>query len=419
MKRFLRVFNIMFTVGIKTSINLILIKVENFAVKIFTPLSIFVTKYIFTLDEIENYLKNKVTTKYVLIVMEDRYSASVINRVYNLAEYLRLEGWIVDIAKPIDLLTKIFFLDNYSVVLLQRTMINKLFERLFEITQKLKIPTIYDCDDLVFDPTHITSHRFDIKTPVQWWIEKSIKYKAVLEKCNYYLASTEYLSTIASNMGKKSFILRNGLDSEFIKNCGNYKKLNFDNRIVIGYMSGSASHNSDFALVSNAISELMQKYDNVYLKVIGMLELPEIFKSKVFRRRVQKVSLVNFYKLPKLMSNFDINIAPLEYGSPFIESKSELKYVYAGVLSVPTVASPSQSYKYAITEGYNGLLASNEEEWHDKLEMLIKDELLMRSMGENAYNHVQRNYYPKVMAKTADEIFTYINNTVLPPVNKE
>ena len=49
-------------------------------------------------------------------------------------------------------------------------------------------------------------------------------------------------------------------------------------------------------------------------------------------------------KLPEIQVQFDINLAPLEIDNPFGQSKSEIKYVEAALLRVPTIASPSDSY---------------------------------------------------------------------------
>ena len=63
--------------------------------------------------------------------------------------------------------------------------------------------------------------------------------------------------------------------------------------------------------------------------------------------------------LPSIQVRFDINLAPLEINNPFGQSKSEIKYVEAALLRVPTIASPSDSYSAAIRHAENGYLANN------------------------------------------------------------
>ena len=45
--------------------------------------------------------------------------------------------------------------------------------------------------------------------------------------------------------------------------------------IVIGYFSGSISHNPDFELVENSLIKILKKYKNVKILIVGNLKLPE------------------------------------------------------------------------------------------------------------------------------------------------
>ncbi len=81
--------------------------------------------------------------------------------------------------------------------------------------------------------------------------------------------------------------------------------------------------------------------------------------------------MVPWRDLPEKLAKLDINIAPLVMNNPFGKSKSEIKYVEAGLVRVPTIASPTEAFKFAIQSGVNGILAADEEEWSDALAMLV------------------------------------------------
>ncbi len=66
----------------------------------------------------------------------------------------------------------------------------------------------------------------------------------------------------------------------------------------------------------------------------------------------------------------DIALAPLEMGNLFCRAKSEIKFVEAGSLGIPFVASRIDPFMDAITEGEDGLLAGNEAEWTEALSSL-------------------------------------------------
>ena len=60
------------------------------------------------------------------------------------------------------------------------------------------------------------------------------------------------------------------------------------------------------------------------------------------------------------IAGVDINIAPLEIGNPFCESKSELKFIEAGIVGVPTVAAATQTFREAIEDGVDGFVAGDD-----------------------------------------------------------
>jgi len=80
----------------------------------------------------------------------------------------------------------------------------------------------------------------------------------------------------------------------------------------------------------------------------------------------------------------DINLAPLVLNDPFCESKSELKFFEAGVVGVPTVAVANRTFSEAISDGVDGFLAKDTDEWVQKLEKLILEPNLRQKMGQKA-----------------------------------
>ena len=85
--------------------------------------------------------------------------------------------------------------------------------------------------------------------------------------------------------------LRNYVDDVYInRNVASEKMLKYskraysnvvkdENKIIMGYFSGSITHNADFELIMPVIKEIMEKNEQVYLKIVGELDLPKELDS--------------------------------------------------------------------------------------------------------------------------------------------
>ena len=126
----------------------------------------------------------------------------------------------------------------------------------------------------------------------------------------------------------------------------------------------------------------MQERDNVYLKVVGELDLPE--ELKPFSNRVIKEKFVDWQKLPNIIRSLDINLAPLEE-SLFNEAKSENKWSEASLVKTVTVASNVGAFK-VINDNIDGILCENTtEDWYKKLNEIIDNKEQREKIAASAY----------------------------------
>ncbi|MDQ7084915.1 MAG: glycosyltransferase [Sulfurovum sp.] len=93
----------------------------------------------------------------------------------------------------------------------------------------------------------------------------------------------------------------------------------------------------------------------------------------------------------KALQSYDINLAPLE-SSVFNDAKSNIKYLEASILGLPTVASDVAEYHSSIIQGMTGFIAQDTASWIDKLEQLIEDKNLRENIAKNAYDAVIKDY---------------------------
>ena len=147
--------------------------------------------------------------------------------------------------------------------------------------------------------------------------------------------TTETLAAACRALGKRTAILPNGLAVRPPAPSERPDGV----EVRLGYMSGTATHQRDFAVAVPALCRILEEQAAVRLRVVGALDLREFPALAAFGDRVAQRPLVSWEALQAEIAAVDVCLAPLEVGNPFCEAKSELKWIEAGAAGVPTVAS--------------------------------------------------------------------------------
>ena len=252
----------------------------------------------------------------------------------------------------------------------------------------------YDIDDLVFDLEHTKMIKFldtMSKEERDLYNDGVIRMGKTLDLCEYGIASTTRLQTEMGKHLKEVYVNRNVASEEMVKYSEialNEVKKDSD-KIVIGYLSGSITHNDDFKLIMPTVIKLLKKYDNVYLQIVGLLDLPD--EMQEVKDKVLTSPFIDWKELPKLIRSIDINLAPLE-DTIFNEAKSENKWTEAALVKIPTVASNVGAFKDAIEDGKTGLLCNDEKDWEENLINLIENQEEREKIATNAYEEVMNKH---------------------------
>lgn len=343
------------------------------------------------------YKNNKITIKSInyskkeVAFISGTPGASMRYRCFYQAEQLKKKGVESDIFTFEENLSLIDMLPYYDVFILHRVPINDNIRKGINIGKKNNKIFIFDSDDLIFDKKFNSSIRameYIPKYEADLYRQGILRYGDTMNLCDYCLASTEKIKKEMEKLGKRAFLNINSVGDEMLK-LPKIKYRKNKRKIILGYMSGTNTHNFDFKEASNSLLYLLDKYKNLSLIIVGPLDLDDKFKK--YKRRIIRKKFIYWKDLPKLMSRIDINLAPLEMGNDFCEAKSDLKYYEAALLKIPTVASGTAEYKKFIKDGFNGFVCENERQWKEKLEILIKDKNKRFFLGENAYKDVMTN----------------------------
>ena len=327
-------------------------------------------------------------------------------RVFNMAEGLRAAGYAVHVLPFDNIATIIRNRWTARVLVLFRAE----YSRLVGISETLRYlrafgtRVFYDIDDLVFDPAladRIDELRRAGPALRRAAIADMAARQRLLLACDGVTASTAPLARAAEALGRPSFVIPNALNKEQIALAASLvaTRRTRDGGALIGYFSGSPTHQRDFAECEPALIEIMSRYPAARFRLVGYLDLGPQWDR--YRDRVERIDYLQPSDLLRAIAETDINLAPLEVGNPFCEAKSELKFFEAAVVGVPTIASATEPYAAAIEDRVTGLLAATPEAWLPALDLLVASPEQRRKIGDAARAQVLRRLSPEAVIPQA------------------
>lgn len=326
-------------------------------------------------------------------------------RAENLAEQLRLRGAEASLMQDIDCEARLHEALSHDVIVLQRVILLPPVRALLDAAHGQGRRIVFDLDDFIFDPAivdQIDAVRQMNESQRSAYLRGVLLYRETLEAADVFTGTTRALVNGAQRLGKNGFVLRNGLNAEQLMLADHALMLRRQRApqpiVRIGYLSGTRTHQADLAVCVPALVRLMQNFPQVQLVLRGEIDVPP--ELELYRLRIELVPSVPWRDLLLVSSELEINLAPLESGSPFTESKSALKYFETALLEVPTIASPTEDFAISIRHGENGLLASTEAEWYEALEALVTNPDLRLRLGQAARQDVLRTRTPQAQADT-------------------
>ncbi|MDR3157196.1 MAG: glycosyltransferase [Lactobacillales bacterium] len=341
------------------------------------------------LEEIlEDIEKKEVERQHILIIdgVENQIPQCTRYRVLNKKEQLESLGYKVRVVNNSKL--QVSRIEYAKMVIVYRAPYSDLLSLIADLCHKYSIPILFDIDDLVIDTkyTDLLNYTKNLSQFDKKNYDSGVNnYKKAMLMCDGVITSTSDLARELKNYTDLVLLNRNLASNELIELSQRYieHSNNSESIVKIGYFSGSITHNENFELIKSAIVNVLKRYENVELHLVGYLSLPD--DLKIYSGRVIVHDYVCWEKLPELISGVDINLAPL-VDNVFNRAKSEIKWLEAALVKIPTIASNIGAFKEMIVDGSTGVLANNDE-WFEKLERLIISVDERKKLAENAYKH--------------------------------
>lgn len=337
-------------------------------------------------------------------------------RAYNICQIMKKysKKWIYVYFSQSEIYEIVDFFDKIHVITFLRLKWTFQIDEFIKKAKKENVVLLYSIDDLVFNNNHAkrvlmnstTSCRITSYNNVFGLIARN---RMIMDQVDGFLATNTYLATCLEKEFKKPCkIVRNFLNEEQIE-ISNHENLNNNqerNEFTIGYFSGSFTHQQDFLCCASALSKLLAEYDDIKLRIVGYLNIPSDLEVYQQQGRIEEIPQVDFITLQKLISDVDINLAPLLVDE-FTNCKSELKFFEAAIMSVPTCASPTVAFQECIQSGENGFLCKDENEWYENLKLLYQDFSRRKDMGIKAREYAIQNYTGKKIVEMIENAYDY------------
>jgi glycosyltransferase involved in cell wall biosynthesis len=332
-------------------------------------------------------------------------------RAHNVLEALALVGVQGLFTAQEEVPDKLSAILSHDLIVLVRSPQNAVSRMVIDAAHRLGRPVVFDIDDYLFDAWILPYVEAFRGMPRGEALRILDEIGDCLQACDYFTGSTSYLAEKAAALGKPSFVLPNGLNATQLDLAHRALRQRADRRpdglTRFGYFSGTRTHQADFRVVYPALMSVLRQYPQARLVLVGDLDVGEFPGLALHVEQIETLPFRHWTKLPEAMADIDINLIPLE-PTPFNEAKSNLKYFEAGLLKVPSIASPTHLHRGSIVHGHNGLLATTPHEWHDCLiDLLLHVERRAR-LGQNAFEQVVRTYTPLATATEAAEVYRRI-----------
>lgn len=240
------------------------------------------------------------------------------------------------------------------------------------------VKIIFDFDDAIWlNDTSDANKLFK-------WMKKPAKIADTIKLSDLVFAGNNYLADYARKYNQSVVVVPTTIDTDHYVRLPSSRQ---DNKIVIGW-SGSLTTIKHFEHALPFLTVIRDRFgDKVAFKVIG---------DGSYQNSQLNIQGIPWRKQSEIadLSEIDIGIMPLP-DDEWARGKCGLKGLQYMALSIPTIMSPVGVNRDIIQDGVNGFLASNQDQWVEKISLLITDLSLAAQIGKAARQTVLEKYSVK------------------------
>ena len=274
------------------------------------------------------------------------------------------------IFRPINIFFILLFSKNYDIVYLQKIFSLKLVSKL---RSGGHTRLVYDLNDGLWLPTWHDTTGGDIER--------------ILRSVDAITCDNPFGVAFAKTLNKNSYLVPDSPQVELFDEYRN--KFKKGSNITIGWV-GTPGTLFNLYSIWEPLESIFKRFENVHLRIVGggnNLSLLPPFENV-------RYSVKPFYSQAEMIEEvfkMDIGLFPLfnvENSMAHGILKAEV-YMSGEVAVIGSAVGQSTEL---INDGVNGMLASNNKEWEEKLERLISNIELRKNIARSGLETVRSNY---------------------------
>lgn len=249
----------------------------------------------------------------------------------------------------------------------------------------LRRPLVFDFDDAIY----LT----DTSRANAWVrrLKSAAKVETICRVARHVTVGNEFLAGYATDRAREVTVIPSTIDTDIYQVQPRARNL----VPVIGW-TGSVTTAPYLLGISSALRRLREKQE-FELRVVGAKVDIEGLTIRCIPWRAETE--------PDDLRSFDVGLMPLP-DDEWSRGKCGMKALQYMALGIPPVVSPVGVNSSIVRDRVNGFYASTEEEWIDRIELLLEDEPLRRSLGQEARRSVEDSYSARAHAPRLARIFT-------------
>jgi glycosyltransferase involved in cell wall biosynthesis len=263
----------------------------------------------------------------------------------------------------------------YDLIFLQRKLLDLVS---WKFLRRNARQLVYDFDDAVMFR--------DSKRTNPLSAQRQKRFDRTVRGADMVIAGNSYLRDFAIRENLKTVVIPTSVDMERYTE----KKPVSSHNVVIGWI-GSRSTLPYLERIKSILDDIALSYSSARLKIVAddffeCEKMPVIKKQWSYEDEIAD------------LHTFDIGLMPLT-DDPWSRGKCGFKLLQYMAVGVPVVCSPVGVNREIVSDGIDGFHAGSDEDWIEKIGLLIRDADLRLQMGKRGREKV-KNLYSVELNKT-------------------